>query len=748
MRKKSKLTVSLLIFAVVVMAAAGVYLYVINRKPAEPVRLSAPVNLSIDEESKFLTWDETANAGGYTVDIDGSAFAAETNCYSLALLTEYKTYMLKVKALGDGTNYTDSDWSETKSYTLSVPEKTEYTVSFDSNGGGDLNPQTVEAGQSVGDPGDPFKNGYTFDGWFENGNFGGNAVIFPYIPTANITLYAKYSVVSYTVSYTLNDGVNHADNPAVYTVESPEIILKAPEREGYTFTGWTEGGVIPAGSCGDKTFTANWIAAYKVTYDYQDAPVGDAEQFVTYGLNYALTVPVYPGYRFDGWYQTVGGLGVRYTGPDGVGLAPWTETADKTLYAYWLGTEGLEYTSVGGTEYSAALGTANPAGAIYIQKYYNGLPVTGIAYTAFQYATELTSVTLPSSIKDIGAEAFAESGIIDIFVPASVESIGFKAFSTCYKLTDVIFGENSLLTYIGENAFEYCEKLTGIVIPQSVTIIERNTFYNCSDLSSVVFPPSLISIGAYAFQGCVNLPSVVFPSLLSYIGDYAFKDCSALESFEIPDTVTNLGIEAFHETAWYNRQQNNGVVYLNDILYGYKGYMGPYSDISIAEGTRMIANDAFSDQSNLRNVTLPSTLISIGAYAFSNLNGIQSSIFIPASVTSIGYSAFARSNFRGVEFEDGIRLTDIGSGLFSNCRYLSEIKIPSSLTHLPIAMFWGCERLKTIWIPSSVTVMEAYSLADCPFADIYYSGTQEQWNAIEKSDAGISGGTVHYNAIF
>ena len=746
MRKKSKLTVSLLIFAVVVMAAAGVYLYVINRKPAEPVRLSAPVNLSIDEESKFLTWDETANAGGYTVDIDGSAFAAETNCYSLALLTEYKTYMLKVKALGDGTNYTDSDWSETKSYTLSVPEKTEYTVSFDSNGGGDLNPQTVEAGQSVGDPGDPFKNGYTFDGWFENGNFGGNAVIFPYIPTANITLYAKYSVVSYTVSYTLNDGVNHADNPAVYTVESPEIILKAPEREGYTFTGWTEGGVIPAGSCGDKTFTANWIAAYKVTYDYQDAPVGDAEQFVTYGLNYALTVPVYPGYRFDGWYQTVGGLGVRYTGPDGVGLAPWTETADKTLYAYWLGTEGLEYTSVGGTEYSAALGTANPAGAIYIQKYYNGLPVTGIAYTAFQYATELTSVTLPSSIKDIGILAFSESGIMDIFIPASVEIIGVAAFAYCSKLTRVTFGEDSRLALINMSVFYYCVELTDIVIPHLVTSIASGAFFNCGKLPSVAFPPSLTSIGSNAFEGCVAISSVAFPSSLTYIERYAFNGCVALENIEIPDTVTRFGEKVFDGTKWYDSQPE-GVIYLNGILYGYKGDTSQSFSISIMEGTRIIAENALYRVRGLASITLPSTLETLESYslAYTNIDSIS----IPASVTRIGYGAFQASSLRIVVFEEDSRLTDIENSIFDGCTLLEEIKIPSSLTRLPAAMFWGCSSLRTVWIPSSVTVMEAYSLAGCPLNNVYYSGTQEQWNAIVKDrNAYDSFGTIHYNAIF
>jgi hypothetical protein len=71
-----------------------------------------------------LTWNTVSNASGYTVDIDGTEYQANTNSYSLSSLTTPKTYTLKVKAKGNGTTYTDSAWSGSVQYIVTGPQGT------------------------------------------------------------------------------------------------------------------------------------------------------------------------------------------------------------------------------------------------------------------------------------------------------------------------------------------------------------------------------------------------------------------------------------------------------------------------------------------------------------------------------------------------------------------------------------------------------------------------------------------------
>ena len=100
-------------------------------------------------------------------------------------------------------------------------------------------------------------------------------------------------------------------------------------------------------------------------------------------------------------------------------------------------------------------------------------------------------VVIPSEIDGkpvvaIGESAFYESSITSIEIPASVKTIGNRAFQNCYSLISVTFDEGSKLTSIGNNAFYYCG-IESISIPASVETIGYGAFYNCSSLTSVTF---------------------------------------------------------------------------------------------------------------------------------------------------------------------------------------------------------------------------------------------------------------------
>ena len=149
------------------------------------------------------------------------------------------------------------------------------------------------------------------------------------MPASDVTVTASIVPITYNITYDLNDGntgtaQNHEDNPSNYTVESDEITLKAPTREGYEFTGWTwddqampEMSVtIAKGSTGDRKFTANWKEKAPETYNVTFKP-GDHGSLADAGEGGNVVVSVTKdgnlsetqipavtseeGYTFKGW---------------------------------------------------------------------------------------------------------------------------------------------------------------------------------------------------------------------------------------------------------------------------------------------------------------------------------------------------------------------------------------------------------------------------------------------------------------
>ena len=209
--------------------------------------------------------------------------------------------------------------------------------------------------------------------------------------------------------------------------------------------------------------------------------------------------------------------------------------------------------------------------------------------------------------------SFRNQAVISYIIPASVTSIGERAFYYCSSLSSVVIPNS--ITSIGAWAFEGCYSLKSLEISDSVTRIGDCAFYGCRSLSSLVIPDSVTSIGERAFDGCSSLTSLVIPNGVTNIGNGAFWVCYSLRSLVIPDGVTRIGKSAF----WNCKS---------------------LSSLVIPDGVTGIGDKAFWGCGSLTDIVIPNSVTSIGFGAFNGCTSLTD-IVIPNSVTSIGFGAFA-----------------------------------------------------------------------------------------------------------
>lgn len=120
-------------------------------------------------------------------------------------------------------------------WTTILPEVKNYTVTFDSKGGSAVDSQTVKDNSSASRPADPTRNGYTLDGWFSDESFQ-MTYDFSSPVHSDLTLYAKWTAITYTVSFNSEGGTSIESQAVVY--QNAAVKPADPVRSGYSFKGW------------------------------------------------------------------------------------------------------------------------------------------------------------------------------------------------------------------------------------------------------------------------------------------------------------------------------------------------------------------------------------------------------------------------------------------------------------------------------------------------------------------------------
>ena len=338
-----------------------------------------------------------------------------------------------------------------------------------------------------------------------------------------------------------------------------------------------------------------------------------------------------------------------------------------------------------------------PASIPYSGKKYS---VMSIGDDAFFNCSDLTSITIPNSVMSIGDYAFSDcSGLTSITIPNSVMSIGYDAFY---------------------NTPWYDNQPAGVIYINSVLYKYKG---NMHEETSIVVKEGITSIAPGAFIGC-NLKSITIPNSVTSIGKLAFYFCYGLTSITIPNSVTNIGNQAFDETPWYDNQPD-GVIYINSVLYKYKGNMLKGTSIVVKKGIASISPYAFYGCSGLKSITMPKSVTKIGKHIIERCSDLL------AVVVERGYPIYdSRSNCNAIiETATNTLIAGCGDSIIPNtvdtigedsfycCDSLRSIIIPHGVKSIESSAFYGCENLTTISIPNSVTKIGEYAFSECSQLD-------------------------------
>lgn len=357
---------------------------------------------------------------------------------------------------------------------------------------------------------------------------------------------------------------------------------------------------------------------------------------------------------------------------------------------------------------------------------------TGVAEKfTYDYKNAIVGVSLPSTLRYIGDEAFANcENITQIDLPKGLENIGEGGFSRCKGLAKADLP--TLLKVIGKSAFEGCP-LKQVAIPESIDSIGDDAFCKNSSLISVSYNAPNAK-GWRIFSECSGLEKVTIGAQVKVLPEYLFWKCTNLMRLVFDERTEEQHLDiytsAFSECTYLDNV--NFPLGIDSIAsYAFSGCK--LTTLEIPEGVRVIGNSAFS-QCKTSSLALPKSLESIGDYCFSSMTNLKTLYFNSKRIernrllednTSlekvvVGSEVQYLCGFGGCENLKEMEFLprssncslEIGGGTFSGCRSLQVISLPEGTTSIGSQAFYQCTSLPSLTLPATLETIGSEAFAE------------------------------------
>ena len=355
-----------------------------------------------------------------------------------------------------------------------------------------------------------------------------------------------------------------------------------------------------------------------------------------------------------------------------------------------------------------------------------------ISEYAFADCTSLKNVNLSDGLWSIRSYAFQNCAIEEITIPGTVIRMGHCGFFSneshifqgCSKLKKVVIEEG--VDEVGYDVFNGMTSLETLIYygdydenGKSRGGVREMAFYECPNLKTVYLGSGVWSVGEYAFAECPLLKNVTLCEGVSSLGYSAFGSC-AIEEIVIPGTVYIFG-QLYPENMAYHSvfggcKNLKKIVFSEGIeeICGFQN-LEALETVVIPNSVTTITGNAFIGCTKLKNVSIGSGVVGIGAYAFAYCD-LGNITFAPTDGTVICQAAFASSKITKFIMPKGYTLryyTSLGEvSPFSGCNELREVYFNEEIESVEKYCFFSCEKLEKVVLPK-VKYIEKEAFAWC-----------------------------------
>ncbi len=407
--------------------------------------------------------------------------------------------------------------------------------------------------------------------------------------------------------------------------------------------------------------------------------------------------------------------------------------------------------------------------------------ITNINYMSG--CTNLQTITIPETVTSISYCAFKDcTGLTDISLPSGVTKISFSAFENCSSLKNITIPQN--MTSIEKNTFKGCTSIAEIVIPDTVTSIGDYAFYGCTGIKNLTLGTKLEQVDKYSFENCtgienlywnaVNLcrhrdavpyskspfvnigtstdgTNVIFGDTVKNIPAYAFAISSTrgqnLDKFKIKSITVGLNvayvgkdafinINSLEKVLWNAKHCNVETYNFNSSGNGGKGIDFIFGDTAEYVPSYILYGFELSTSPNVKTITIGKNVTAVGSCAFGNLQRTIT-VYWNARNAEIGTGLFATYSSLlsltivfGPDVENIPVETPDNLGMLGNIS-VRKIVIESNITAIKANTFKNAKLLWHIYIPNSVKTIENGAFDCDELRNVYYCGTENEWNNVE-----------------